>query len=224
MSPRFSSFAAFVVHLSPWRTEHRKGRKEHEGRKGARAGFTLAEVAVTLLIVGIGLVLVLEGLTKAKVSAAETHFRKVARELGLLTLGQVEAGLFWEELDDDGKGGTLTGTYAEEGYEEFHYELVFGEDDFSSSSSDEDQSGYHDSWRYEREREEREREEREDDDDEEEVEQPFEKVRIKVGYPQLTDRESSLVLERWMPWDQVYGTGEEGGGGGAAADEEDDPE
>lgn len=184
--------------------------------RGARAGFTLAEVAVTLLIVGIGLVLVLEGLTKAKVSAAETHYRKVARELALLTLGQVEAGLFWEELDGDGKGGTLTGTYAEDGYEEFYYELVFGEEDFLASTSDESESGYHDSWRYDREREAREREDEADDD--EEVEEPFEKVRIKVGFPQLSERESSLVLERWMPWRQVYG-GEDGADGAAAPEE-----
>lgn len=176
---------------------------------GARAGFTLAEVAVTLLIVSIGLVLVLQGLSTAKVSAAETHFRKVARELALLTLGRVEAGLFWEELDGDGT--TLTGTYAEEGYEDFHYELVFGEEDFSQSSERSGrESSYHDSWEYERERE-RERRERENDngDDEDQTEEPFEKVRIRVSYPRLTERESTLTLERWMPWQQVYG-GEDG--------------
>jgi hypothetical protein len=160
-------------------------------------------VAVTLLIVSICLVLVLQGLTTAKVSAAETHNRKVARELALLTLGQVEAGLFWEELDGD--GGTLTGNYAEEGYEDFDYELAFGEEDFRTADEhDRPDAGYHDSWRYEREREERARDD--GDEDEEETEQPFEKVRIRVGYPQLTERESALVLERWMPWEQVYGS------------------
>jgi prepilin-type N-terminal cleavage/methylation domain-containing protein len=180
-------------------------------RPSARAGFTLAEVAVTLLIVSIGLVLVLQGLSTAKVSAAETHYRKVARELALLTLGRVEAGLFWEELDGD--GSTLTGTYAEEGYEEFHYELVFGEDDFTQSSKDfKPEAGYHDSWEYERERE-RDRREREHesskDEDEEQTKEPFEKVRIRVEYPRLTERESTLTLERWIPWEQVYG-GEDG--------------
>jgi len=176
-----------------------------------RAGFTLVEMAVTLVIVSIGLVMVLEGLMKAKVSAAETHYRKVARELALLTLGQVEAGLFWEELDGD--GGTLTGNYAEEGYEDFNYELAFGEEDFRSTSErDERDSAYHDSWRYAREREER---AREHDKDEEKTKEPFEKVRIRIGYPQLTDRESALVLERWMPWEQVYGSEE-----GAAAPKE----
>lgn len=195
-------------------------RAPHGGRAG-RAGFTLAEVAVTLLIVSIGLVLVLQGLGTAKVSAAETHYRKVARELALLTLGRVEAGLFWEELDDDGDGGTLTGTYAEEGYEDFHYELVFGEEDFTQSSEGYDRgSSYHDSWEYERERE-RERREREDKDATEEVvEEPFEKVRIRVGYPRLTERESTLTLERWMPWQQVYG----GEDGEAPPAEEESPE
>jgi prepilin-type N-terminal cleavage/methylation domain-containing protein len=170
----------------------------------SRAGFTLVEMAVTLVIVSIGLVMVLDGLMRAKVSAAETHYRKVARELALLTLGQVEAGLFWEELDGD--GGTLTGTYAEENYEDFHYELVFGEDDFSSDDQRESDSGYHDSWRAQRERDERAR--KQDKDAEEETKKPFEKVRIRVSYPQLTDRESALVLERWIPWEQVYGSDE----------------
>jgi len=185
-----------------------------------RAGFTLAEVAVTLLIVAIGLVLVLQGLTSAKLSAAETHYRKVARELGLLTLGQVEAGLFWEELGDGkGKssGDVMTGTYAEEGYEEFSYELVLGEEEFHDNSRErqDGREGYHDSWEAEREREER-AEERagkdKDDDEEDEVTEPFQKVRVKVGYPQLSERESSLILERWMPWEQVYGSEEEESG------------
>jgi prepilin-type N-terminal cleavage/methylation domain-containing protein len=183
----------------------------------SRAGFTLAEVAVTLLIVAIGLVLVLQGLTSAKLSAAETHYRKVARELALLTLGQVEAGLFWEELGDGkGKssGDVMTGTYAEEGYEEFHYELVLGEEEFTQTErgSQDGREGYHDSWEAEREREERaeERAGKDEDTEEEEVTEPFQKVRIKVGYPQLSEREASLVLERWMPWEQVYGSEEEG--------------
>lgn len=173
-------------------------------RSTGRAGFTLAEVAVTLLIVSIGMVLVLQGLTRAKLSAAETHYRKVARELALLTLGQVEAGLFWEELDGDGQGEVLTGTYAEEGYEEFHYELVLGDEDFRDDQSRyADQPGYHDSWAYEREREQR-ADRSQDDDDEDEVTEPFQKVRIKVGYPQLGEQPSALILERWITWDQVY--------------------
>ena len=185
-----------------------------------RAGFTLAEVAVTLLIVSIGLVLVLEGLTRAKMSAAESHHRKVARELALLTLGQVEAGLFWEDLD--GGGDVLTGSYAEEGYEEFHYELVLGDEEFRDEERPAE-GGYHDTWRYEREREDRARDD--DEEDEEETAQPFEKVRIKVGYPQLGERPGSVVLERWMAWDNVYGQeeGEEGAAGDAPDAGEEQP-
>lgn len=189
-------------------------------RRSARAGFTLAEVAVTLLIVSMGCVFVLQGLTTAKMDAAETHYRKIARELALLTLGQVESGLFWEELDGD--GDRLTGTYAEEGYEDFDYELAFGDEEFledeESRSRYDQRGGYHDSWQYDREREERARDRRNEDDDEERVEEPFEKVRIRVGYPHLTERVSTLVLERWMPWEQVYGN-ENGESGGAASEE-----
>jgi hypothetical protein len=185
-------------------------------RPSPRAAFTLAEVAITLLIVSIGLVLVLEGLMRAKLSAAETHHRKVARELALLTLGQVEAGLFWEELD--ARGDVLTGSYAEEDYEDFHYELVLGEGSFLEDDSSYDgQRAYHDSWSYEREREARARERAGEEEDDEETVEPFEKVRIKVVYPQLGERPSSLVLERWVPWKQVYG--DEGDAAAAPAED-----
>ena len=148
--------------------------------------------------------LVLEGLSRARLSAAETHYRKVARELALYTLGQVESGLFWEELDGDGNGGTLTGTYAEEGHEDFRYELVLGDQQFQDDTNSR-QDGYHDSWKAERERQERASKDSKDKD--EKTEEPFEKVRIRVTYPQLTDHKSTLVLERWMVWKQVYGNG-----------------
>lgn len=171
----------------------------------ARAGFTLAEVAVTLLIVAFALVLISQGLTTAKTLAADTHYRKVARELALLTLGRIEAGLFWEELD--GGGDVLTGTYAEEDYEDFHYELVLGEEDFSQSEDRyEDDNTYHDSWEAAREREDRLDED--DDDEEDEVAEPFEKVRIRVTYPKFGEKPGELVLERWIAWDQVYGNEE----------------
>ena len=75
------------------------------------AGFTLAEVAVTLVIVAITLTLVLQALTNAKLTAANTRNIKLARDLGLLTLGQVEAGLLQDEIRD-----FYSGSYAEEGY------------------------------------------------------------------------------------------------------------
>jgi hypothetical protein len=38
---------------------------------------------------------------------------------------------------------------------------------------------------------------------------PFEKVRIKVVYPRFGERQNTLVLERWIPWEQVYGSPEQ---------------
>lgn len=188
-----------------------------------RTGFTLAEVAVTLLIVSIGLVLVLQGLTGAKLSAAETHHRKLARELALLTLGQLEAGLFWEELD--GGGDVLTGSYAEEGCEDYSFELVLGDEEFRDERGFAEDGGYHDTWRHAREREERARDDAGDDDEDEEEEtaEPFEKVRIKVVYPQLGERSSALVLERWMAWEDVYGEDEEAAEGAGSSAETEEP-
>jgi prepilin-type N-terminal cleavage/methylation domain-containing protein len=183
----------------------------------ARAGFTLAEVAVTLLIVSMGLVLVMQGLTASKFSAAMTHYRKLARELGGLTLGQLEAGLFQEELDGGSSNGeVLTGNYAEEGHEEFSYELVLGEQQLSEETERYDRDGaYHDTWAYERERE----SERDDDDEEEEVAEPYEKVRIRVTFPKLGEFDNTLVIERWIPWDLVYGS-ESGSTSGSSTEED----
>jgi prepilin-type N-terminal cleavage/methylation domain-containing protein len=188
-------------------------------RHGTRAGFTLAEVAVTLLIVAIGLTLIIQGLTAAKHTAADTYYRKLSREMALLTLGQVESGLFWEELDGGGGGGDLlTGTYAEEGHEELHYELVLGEEEFTQTEGYDGDSAYHDTWAYEREREDR---LEDDDEDEEEITEPFEKVRIKVTYPQFGERQNTLTLERWIAWEQVYGVEEETEGATETAPPED---
>lgn len=185
----------------------------------ARAGFTLAEVAVTLLIVGIGLTLVVQGLMNAKFQAADTNYRKLSRELALVTLGQLESGLFWEELDA-GEGDVLSGTYAEDGHEEVSYEVVLGGEEFTDESSryDDRNAAYHDSWEYERERQDRLKDKDDDDEDEDQVAEPFEKVRIRVTYPKFGERENTFVLERWIPWEQVYGS-EEGEQPAAAAGE-----
>ena len=42
----------------------------------------------------------------------------------------------------------------------------------------------------------------------------YEKVRIRVEFPKLAEYENEIVLERWIPWEQVYGPDEE-----AAAEE-----
>ena len=165
---------------------------------------------MTLVIVAIGLTLVLQGLNTSKISAAQTHNRKVARELALLTLGEIEAGLFWEDLNSS--SDILAGTYAEVGYEDWRYEVVLGDESFVESSGEYDEGAYHDSWFAEREREARRRDQEDDDDEDEDAEEstePFEKVRIKVTYPKLGDRPNELVLERWIPWNLVYGSPED---------------
>jgi hypothetical protein len=65
----------------------------------------------------------------------------------------------------------------------------------------------HDSLRAREPRAERQREE--NDEDEEDIEEVYEKVRIRVVFPQFTELEAQVVLERWIPWEQVYGPSEE---------------
>jgi prepilin-type N-terminal cleavage/methylation domain-containing protein len=177
-------------------------------RHSTRSGFTLAEVAVTLLIVGFGLTLVQQGLSTALYNAAHTNQRKVARDLAQLTLGRMAAGLYLEELQNS--SNLLTGSYADEGYEDYHFELVLGDETFLDEDLGQD-SGYYDSWEAERQRQERldDRNRYERERDEEEVQQPFEKVRIKVTFPRLGERSNELILEQWMDWELVHGESEE---------------
>jgi prepilin-type N-terminal cleavage/methylation domain-containing protein len=171
-----------------------------------RAGFTLAEVAVTLVITGIALLLVLQGLTTAKTTALYTHDVKLARELALLTLSDVESGLYWEELDADTR---LDGNYAKQDHPEFGFEVVFGDESFRGESEEDDPR--FDSWAP--------RDDEEELDPEDRVEEPYEKVRIRVTWPTYhKDLKGELELERWIPWNQVYETEEEAGGSGGATD------
>jgi prepilin-type N-terminal cleavage/methylation domain-containing protein len=154
-----------------------------------RAGFTLAEVAVTIAVVGLALVWMLQALSAAKLTAAQTRNLKLSRELALQTLGQLEAGLFEEELVDD----RIDGTYAEEGYPEFAYELILGDENFRPP---EDSEAF-DNWYAER-------RQKEYEDEDDEAEQPYEKVQIKVVFPPIAELKNELVLERWLPWKQVH--------------------
>jgi prepilin-type N-terminal cleavage/methylation domain-containing protein len=161
----------------------------------ARRGFTLVEVAVTIVIVGIGLLSLLQGLNEAKLTAAHTRNLKLSRELALYTLGQIEAGQFQEDIE-----AGLKGSYAEQGYPDFTYEVIVGDESFS----EELEGGAFDSWAP------RDEDDGTDEEDEE-AEEPFEKVKIRITFPQLHEFKSELVLERWMPWKQVYGEQEEDG-------------
>ncbi len=171
----------------------------------ARAGFTLAELAVTLVIVGMTLLIVLEGVNNSRSTATQTKNRKIAQELALLTIARVESGLFWEELD--GLGTSLSGTYAEEDYPAFSWEMIIGDEEFAGDYDD-DQDPYFDNLRHRRDVAE---EYDEADDDEEAFSDtgssggPFERVSVRVSYPQLTDKPSTLTIERWIPLEQVFG-------------------
>lgn len=165
-------------------------------RGARRAGFTLAEVAVTIVIVGIGLVLVLQGLNTAKITAAQTRNEKLARELGLFTLGQIESGLYQEDIELG-----LTGNYSDQGYTAFGYEVVVGDESFQ----DADPNAPFDSWKPRTQKELDDKKKKE----EEEMPEPFEKVKIRVTFPKYAEYKNQLVLERWIPWKQVYGEKED---------------
>ena len=172
-------------------------------RSTRRDGFTLAEVAVTIVIVGLSLTLCMQSLLNAKTTAVHTRNLKLARELGIQTLGQIESGLFREEIQSG-----YYGSYAEEGHEEFSFEIRLGDDSFLEYEDYDDQGPFYDTFAARRERE-YEADRLSDDEDEEEIEEPFEKVRVRVTFPPAGEYTAYLDLERWMPWDQVYGSEEE---------------
>lgn len=164
-------------------------------RRRARSGFTLLEVAVTIVIVGIGLTLVLQVLNTAQISAAQTRNEKLARELGLLTLGRIASGLYREDLRD-----RFAGSYAEDDHPEFIFEVVLGDEVFEEQRARQaGQLPRYDSFD----------KSDDDEDDEEQTEQPYERVKVRVSFPTLADYQNYLILERWIPWKQVYGEDEE---------------
>ena len=181
-------------------------------------GFTLAEAAVTIAIVSIVLLLVVQGLQSAKVSAFHTKSRKTAYELGVGLLGEVKAGLYREELDSG-----MSGNFADLEEPLYDWEIVLGDEVFDERD---DQDRPFDNFADRREREEE--NESDADEDEEEIEEPFEKIKVRVTFPVLNeDSPNDLVLEAWVPWDEVYGVDEEDegllsddgtDGGGAAPD------
>jgi prepilin-type N-terminal cleavage/methylation domain-containing protein len=156
-------------------------------------GFTLAEVAVTIVIVGIGLLMVLQGLNNAKLTAAHTRNFKLARDLALVTLGQVESGEFQKDIQNG-----LTGSYSEQGYPDFTYEVIVGDATFREKTD----TTTFDSWAPT----DAQKEQQDKDKENGQVEQqPFEKVKIRISFPKMAEFPTELVLERWMPWNQVYG-------------------
>ncbi|MFT7676510.1 MAG: hypothetical protein ACI8QC_000481 [Planctomycetota bacterium] len=172
-------------------------------QRSTAAGFTLAEAAITIAIVGLTLAYTMQALQSAQITAAHSRNVKVARELGMLTLSEIATGRWWDDIDTE-RGGT----YAEQEYHDFYYELAVGDESFPDDDSHDDYYDgiKHDNWRY--------REEQAnndiDFDEDEEAAQAFEKIQVQVTFPQLSDLlENKITLERWIPWEQVYGVDED---------------
>jgi prepilin-type N-terminal cleavage/methylation domain-containing protein len=163
-----------------------------------RQGFTLAEVAVTIALIGLALAWMLQVLNASKLTAAYSRNLKLSRELALLTLGQIESGQFSDDLDDE----RFEGTYAEEGYPDFSFEVVLGDENFRPDPTD--QRAF-DNWEAERRRREREERADESEDSEGEEEDPaYEKIQVKVTFPKVQDMRNDYILERWLPWRQLH--------------------
>jgi|ETNmetMinimDraft_15_1059895.scaffolds.fasta_scaffold11287_4 type II secretory pathway pseudopilin PulG len=190
-------------------------------------GFTLVEAALAIALVGMALTATLQILQASKLSAAHTRDQKTARVLALKTLGEIESGLRWDELDE---GALLSGSYAEDDYPAFYWELAVGDQQFSIQEDVDDPYGPIDNWALRRERDEYLEANEDEDLGGEESAEPYEKIRIRVTYPKYSDLENELTLERWVRWDQVYrpeegedgeeaapadAQGQDGGGAGA---------
>lgn len=178
-----------------------------DGHSGvqARAGFTLAEAAVTIAVVAIVLTLTLQALEGAKVTAAGTMYRKTARELGMEMLGEIEAGRWQDDLDSG-----ASGSFAEKDAPDYLWELALGDDTFPDVPEQDldDPNRPFDNWRARDEWREQNEDDPEGTEGEEEA-QPFEKVKIRVRYPKIREFEGEITLERWVRWEQVYGKEEE---------------
>jgi hypothetical protein len=135
--------------------------------------------------------MVLTGLNTAKITAAQTRNVKLARDLAMLTLGRISSGLEQDEIENG-----LTGSYADEGYPEFTYDVVVGDNSFR----DADPNAPHDSWAKTPDEQAQAK-----TDDEQDVQQPFEKVKIRVTFPKFAEYQNEQILEQWIPWEQVYG-------------------
>jgi len=190
-------------------------------RNRARGGFTLAEVAVTLLIMGLCMLYVLQGLNESRHTAMYTYRTKMAREMATLLLSKVEAGAYWEDLESD---NMLSGACVEEDelYEDYFWEMTFGDEAEFSTVLEGDRKKWdrddHTTLSY------RDMQERERDHDEGEdellTEEPFEDVRVRITLETELENKVLITLEKKIPWDLVYGTNEEEEEGGSGTSEE----
>jgi prepilin-type N-terminal cleavage/methylation domain-containing protein len=172
--------------------------KNQRRSSAPRSGFTLAEVAVTIVIVGTMLVYLLQGLNGTKLLAAHTRNIKLARELALTKLGQIGAGEFQEDIEHG-----LNGSFADEGYPDFTFEVVVGDETFREQQDP--ANPRFDSWNPP----DSNKDETTDKDKDTEVDKPFEKIKLKISFPRMQEFKNELILEEWFPWEQVYGKKED---------------
>lgn len=180
--------------------------------RAARAGFTLAEAAITIAIVGIGLAFSVQALNGAAQTAAHTQRMKIARELGVEHLGEIAAGLWWDELES-----TRYGTFADKERPEYTWELALGDEELEAVRTGDEaawQNQRFDNWQYRRDQEAINSgySSAEDMDAEEETVEEYEQLRLRVSFPflpGLEDLDHHIELERWIPWEQVYGPSED---------------
>ena len=166
-------------------------------KKKQGSGFTLAEAAITIAIVGLTITYTLQALTAAQTTAAHTHEVKLAREMALRTLGEVATGQFLVDGNE-----VLTGTYDEEIAPYMAYEIAFGDATLPTRSRDgNDGEKPFDNWRAR----DQYRQDNNTDDDIEGDHEPYEKVIIRVTFPRHSDLPDFIELETWIPWEQVYG-------------------
>jgi type II secretory pathway pseudopilin PulG len=165
------------------------------------SGFTLAEAAITIALVGLTITYTLRALTAAQTTAAHTHEVKLAREMALRTLGEVATGQFLVDGNE-----VLTGTYDEEVAPYMAYSVAFGDAVLPTRSQD--KNSYDkpfDNWRARDDY-------RQETDSQEELDgdhEPFEKIVIRVSFPKHSDLPDFIELESWIPWEQVYGPDDE---------------
>lgn len=182
-------------------------RSRIKAHGSSQAGFTLAEAAITIAIVGISLAFSVQALNGASQTAAHTQRLKIARELSLEMMGEISSGLWAEDLE------TLRyGTFASKERPLYSYELALGDEQLEPIGVEDDRftPERFDNWAFNREQELLE------DPDllDEEAEEPFEKVHIRVSFaplPGLEHLDNYVEFERWYAWSQVYLTEEEEG-------------
>jgi len=166
----------------------------------SRSAFTLAEVMVALMIVALFALHALGILRRSKLVSVHTKNEKLAAELAQFTLGEVAAGLYQEELDDQRHEGGYE--EIDESLDEFWFEITCG-DETPTDRDDYDEFGRFDSWAEDEDDE-------DEEEDDEEVTEPFETVTVTVYFTQLIEEfDAQLRMEQNIPWEQVYGPQED---------------